>query len=223
MSNKENNDFAQSMKDLLSATAPSPTAKADSPATKETSKTTPKSEPTPAQRSYAQLLPVRTVEPTDEVTIISPGTKIVGDISTNGSLQIGGDIRGNITVASTLELAGRVIGNIEAEDITISSSAVRGDIAARNSIHMDKDTTVIGDVITKTAEINGKIRGNMTVIDRAHIEADSVLVGNLVSGTVNIEDGAMLKGDVSILNAVVEEEAPLDLDAIFDIDMDDFT
>lgn len=137
-------------------------------------------------------------KPSEEVTIIAKGTKIVGDISADGGLRVGGDIKGNIHVVGKLELNGKVIGDIEAEDIIVCTSMVKGNVAARNMITLDKETTVVGDVSARTAELDGRIKGNMTVKQRAHMQTDSVLLGNLTSGTVNIEEGAMLRGDISI-------------------------
>lgn len=155
--------------------------------------------------------------PSNEVTIIAPGTKIIGDIDTDGGLRIGGSIKGNVHVAATLELNGKVIGDIEAEDIKITTSVIKGNVTARNLINMDKDTTVVGDVAARNVEIDGKIKGNLSVSERAHIETDSILVGNLISGTVNIEEGAMLKGDISITN-IQGDDVDVDIPD-FDIDI----
>ena len=156
-------------------------------------------------------------KPSEEITIIAKGTKIVGDISADGGLHVGGEIKGNIHVVGKLELNGKVIGDIEAEDITISTSMVKGNVAARSSITIDKETTVAGDVSARNAEFDGRIKGNMTVKERAHIQTDSVLLGNLTSGIVNIEEGAMLRGDILITdsqgNDVKIDE--LDFDIVF--------
>ena len=154
-------------------------------------------------------------KPSEEVTIIAKGTKIVGDISADGGLHVGGEIKGNIYVVGKLELNGKVIGDIEAEDIGVTTSMVKGNVTARNSITLDKETTVVGDVSAKTAELDGRIKGNMTVKERAHIQTDSILLGNLTSGTVNIEEGAMLRGDIAITDMQGHDVSIDDLD--FDI------
>ena len=151
-------------------------------------------------------------KPSEEITIIAKGTKIVGDISADGGLRVGGDVKGNIHVVGKLELNGKVIGDIEAEDIIVTTSMVKGNVVARNKITLDKETTVAGDVSARTAELDGRIKGNMNVKQRAHMQADSVLMGNLTSGTVNIEEGAMLRGDISITNMRGKDVAIDDLD-----------
>lgn len=164
---------------------------------------------------FAQPLPAN--DAVGSVTVIAAGTKIVGDIDTDGALCIEGSVKGNVRVGTKLDLNGKVLGDIEAEDIEIISTAVKGNVVARNTVHMDKDTTIVGDVSAKNAEIDGKIKGNLTVSERAHIKVDSILMGNLVSGTVNIEEGAMLKGDISITNIQSENVTIVEPD--FDINI----
>jgi cytoskeletal protein CcmA (bactofilin family) len=188
----------------LASSAPATAANAPTPAASTSG--------APAQYVSAQAFQT----PSNEVTVIAPGTKIVGDIEADGGLRVGGDIKGNIKVAGQLELNGKVIGDIEAQDITIVSTMVRGNVTARNLINVDKDTTIVGDVAAQNAEIDGKVKGNLTAKERAHLQADAILVGNLASGTVNIEEGAMLKGDIAITSAQSEVDVK---DFDFEIDI----
>lgn len=139
-----------------------------------------------------------------ETTVIAPGTTVMGDITTSGGLRIGGDVKGNLRVVSMMELNGKVIGDIEAADAVIVGSVIRGNVTISNSLTMDGDTTIVGDIIAKTLESDGKIKGNVSVEDRAHFQSSAVLVGNLTSGTIIIDEGAMLKGDISITSAQPE-------------------
>lgn len=141
---------------------------------------------------------------TGETTVIAPGTTLVGDMSTAGGLRIGGSVKGNLKVASMMELNGKVIGDIEASDAVIVGSVIRGNVTVANVLTMDGDTTIVGDVSAKNVDINGKVKGNLTVGERSHFQSNAVLVGNLMSGTVIIDEGAMLKGDISITSADTE-------------------
>lgn len=151
-----------------------------------------------------------------QITVIAPGTVIIGDMTTAGGLRVDGEVKGNLHVHSRLELKGKIIGDIEAEDAIITTSLIRGDIKASNVITIDGGTTVVGDVSAKNVQVNGKIKGNLTVEERAHFEERATLVGNLISGTVIIDEGAMLKGDIAITNAQNEnisvEEPEFDIE-----------
>ncbi len=139
------------------------------------------------------------------VTYIAPGTVVVGDINTNSDLRVLGEVKGNLKVATKLELNGKVIGDIEADEAAIANSLIRGNLTVRNLVTLDADTTVVGDVSARNAEINGKVKGNLTVDERGHFKTNATLVGNLISGTVIIDEGAMLKGDIAITNAQYED------------------
>jgi cytoskeletal protein CcmA (bactofilin family) len=139
-----------------------------------------------------------------ETTVIAAGTTLVGDVSTAGGIRVNGSVKGNLKIASTMELSGKIIGDIECVDATVSGSMVRGNVAVTNVLTIDSDTTIVGDVSAKNVDINGKIKGNLMVEERSHFQADAILVGNLISGTVIIDEGAMLKGDISITNQRTE-------------------
>lgn len=149
---------------------------------------------------------VREESPDDaSVTVIAKGTTIVGDISVSGSLRVGGNIKGNVKVGALFELNGNIIGDIEAEDAMINASVVKGDVTVANVFNMDNSSVIVGDVSARSADIDGKIKGNLTLDERGHFQSNSIIMGNLVSGTVIIDEGAMLKGDISITNAQTED------------------
>ncbi len=178
---------------------------------------------TPAEEPVAAPVAAPAVAPaaaptaaTGDVTVVAPGTVIVGDISTAGGLRVEGEIKGNLNVASTLELTGKIIGDIKAADAVITKSLIKGNVAVKNFVTIDGETTVVGDVSGRTSQVNGKVKGNLTVEERAHFEPRATLVGNLIAGTVIIDEGAMLKGDIAITNAQNEninvEEPDFDID-----------
>ncbi len=152
------------------------------------------------------------------VTYIAPGTVVVGDINTTSDLQVLGEVKGNLKVATKLELHGKVIGDVEADEAAITGSLIRGNLTVQNLVTIDADTTIVGDVSARNAEINGKVKGNLTVDERGHFKTNATLVGNLISGTVIIDEGAMLKGDIAITNAQYEDISVEEPE--FDIEID---
>ncbi len=151
----------------------------------------------------------------DAVTVIAPGTTIVGNLTSNGSLVMNGDIKGDVKVARKFTLEGRVIGDVDAQEVEIIRSSVKGNITVTGDLEMDDHTIVVGDISAKNTTTNGKIKGNLTVLERGHLKPSATLVGNLVAGTVIIDEGAMLKGDIAITNAqnenIVVDEPEFDI------------
>ncbi|MGD9560365.1 MAG: polymer-forming cytoskeletal protein [Oscillospiraceae bacterium] len=167
--------------------------------------------PAPAPAPMAPPMPA----PADvEPTVLAPGTTVVGDVTTAGGLRIGGSVKGNLRSAGAFELNGKVIGDIEAAEAVIVGSLIRGNVNLLGTLTMDAETTIVGDVSAKTIECDGKIKGNVTIADRSHFLPNAILVGNLMSGTIIIDEGAMLKGDMSITSA------PADAITVDDPDFD---
>jgi len=103
-------------------------------------------------------------------SLLTSGTRIVGDIETPGALMLGGHVQGDGNVAGELcissgaswrgevhalsaVVAGEVIGVISvAESIEIAATAVlRGRVSAR-SIAMARGATIDGDVTVTSGE-----------------------------------------------------------------------
>ena len=95
-------------------------------------------------------------------SIISPDLKIVGDLKSNGDIQIDGTIVGDIN--SRLLTVGEqavVEGCIVADTVRISGT-VKGQIKAR-MVHLDKDARVTGDLTheTLTMEAGALLEGQV--------------------------------------------------------------
>ncbi len=151
----------------------------------------------------------------DAMTVIAPGTTIVGNINTNGNLTMNGDVKGDVKVAKKFILEGRVIGDIDAQELEVKRSSIKGNITVAGNLNMDDHSVVVGDISAKNTTTDGKIKGNLTVLERGHLKPSATLVGNLVAGTVIIDEGAMLKGDIAITNAqndnIIVDEPEFDI------------
>ena len=105
-------------------------------------------------------------------SIISPDLKIVGDLKSNGDIQIDGRIEGDIN--SRLLTIGEqavVEGCIVADTVRISGT-VKGQIKAR-IVHLDKVARVIGDVTheTLTMEAGASLEGQVKRLEPARTAA----------------------------------------------------
>ncbi len=99
-------------------------------------------------------------------SIISPNLKIVGDLKSNGDIQIDGTVEGDInTHLLTVGEQAVVDGCIVADTVRISGT-VKGQIKAR-MVHLDKDARVTGDLIheTLTMEAGALLEGQVKRMD----------------------------------------------------------
>ncbi len=98
-----------------------------------------------------------------EINIINAGTKISGDLSSEGDLRIDGSVTGNISVKTKLVLGASAIveGNIKAQNCDISG-ILKGNINVTELLTIKATSKTTGDIssskliIEAGAEFNGK-------------------------------------------------------------------
>ncbi len=101
-------------------------------------------------------------------SIISADLKIVGDLHSNGDLQIDGAVEGDITSRSVTVGEGAVVrGSLVAENVRVYG-AVFGQIKA-NSVTLAKTAKVEGNVVHQalSMEAGAALSGNLSRLDTA--------------------------------------------------------
>ena len=137
-----------------------------------------------------------TQEVTDEVSIITPGTTIKGNLSTTGSFSINGRVEGNVQCNGKLEVTGTIIGNS-------SSSEVFSDVK------IGLGSVVVGNISATSAVIAGAVKGDIDVQGPVVVDTSAVIVGNIKSRSVQINNGAVIEGFCS------QCYADIDVDSLF--------
>jgi cytoskeletal protein CcmA (bactofilin family) len=96
------------------------------------------------------------------INVIGEGTRISGDISSNGDLRIDGTVEGNLLTSGkcVLGITGVIKGNIDAKNADISGQ-VRGDITIQNLLLVKSSGKVHGDIKTSkiVVENGGEFNG----------------------------------------------------------------
>ncbi|OYU96877.1 MAG: cell shape determination protein CcmA [Bacteroidetes bacterium B1(2017)] len=98
-----------------------------------------------------------------EINILNGGTKISGDLSSEGDLRIDGSLKGNIDVRAKLVLGttANVEGNIKAINCDVSGNIV-GNISVTELLTIKSSAKINGDIscgkliIESGAEFNGR-------------------------------------------------------------------
>ena len=91
-------------------------------------------------------------------TLIGNGSSVRGDLTVNGSVSIDGDLDGdlksdgNVIVSSNA----RIRGNIEAASATIGG-IVLGNITAEASVKLLTSSAVIGNIATRSIQMDDKV------------------------------------------------------------------
>ena len=66
------------------------------------------------------------LEVTDEVSIITTGPTIKGNLSTTGSFSISGRVEGNVQCNGKLEVTGTIKGNSSSSDVFSDAAKIEG-------------------------------------------------------------------------------------------------
>lgn len=88
--------------------------------------------------------------PAEDVSIISSGVKIEGNLVSEGNVRIDGIVEGNVTVNGNLTIGdvSELHGEVKAKNITMSGK-VFGKISAQEKLKLEQKSILKGDLITK--------------------------------------------------------------------------
>ncbi|MCR5172845.1 MAG: polymer-forming cytoskeletal protein [Treponema sp.] len=91
-------------------------------------------------------------------TLIGQGSFVSGDVKINGFIRVDGDVDGNIQTQSNVIIGdkSRVRGNINAASCIIGG-IVTGDVTAPKGIKLLSGSVLIGDIVTKSLQIEENV------------------------------------------------------------------
>lgn len=151
-----------------------------------------------AMLNVAEEKPIEDVSVSEEAdsatTYITKGTKITGDIETDGSVDIIGTVEGNVICKGKLVLGGNIQGNVSAGEIYANAARIEGDLTCEGSTKIGVGSVVIGKVSGSSAVIAGAVNGDIDVQGPVIVDSTAVIMGNIKSRSVQINNGAVIEG-----------------------------
>ncbi len=164
----------------------------------QTSRPNPYAQANPANQSadFSQSFSL-TPPDTEEMTIISKNTVVVGNIHSLANVTIDGNVRGMVNVLKNANLSGALIGNLVCNNSVLHGSSVEGNMLAKSSSYIDNDSILLGDMKAQNSSIDGKIKGNIDVGSKIVLHKNAIVAGNINTDSIAIEDGANIKGFVN--------------------------
>lgn len=130
----------------------------------------------------------------DEVSTITAGMTINGDITSQGSLDLVGCVHGNISVAGKMSITGMIEGNSQASEVYAESAKITGEIRSEGTVKVGQDTVIIGNIFAISAVIAGAVKGDIDVQGPVVLDSTAVVMGNIKSKSVQINNGAVVEG-----------------------------
>lgn len=130
----------------------------------------------------------------DEISNITAGMVINGDITSQGSLELVGAVHGNINVSGKMSITGVIEGNSQAAEIYAESAKITGEVRSMGTVKVGQETVIIGDIYATSAVIAGAVKGDIDVHGPVILDTTAIVMGNIKSKSVQINNGAVIEG-----------------------------
>jgi len=130
----------------------------------------------------------------DETAVITAGMTIKGDISSQGSVDIIGDIIGNIDIMGKLNVTGSINGNSKSAEFYAEKARINGEVHSEGSLKIGQNSIIIGNIFGSSAVIAGAVKGDIDVHGPVVLDTSAIVMGNIKSRSVQINNGAVIEG-----------------------------
>ncbi|MCR5747611.1 MAG: polymer-forming cytoskeletal protein [Lachnospiraceae bacterium] len=134
---------------------------------------------------------------TDESAVITEGMTINGDITSEGSLEVIGEINGNISIKGKLTISGTITGDSMAGEIFADSAKIKGEIKSTGSVKIGQSSVIIGNVSGTSAVVAGAVKGDIDIQGPVILDTSAIVMGDIKSKSVQINNGAVIEGHCS--------------------------
>ncbi len=101
----------------------------------------------------------------------------------------------------------KLIGDCETDGTVRIEGTVEGSVRAGKAVVVGKDGLVDGDISTQDAVISGRVKGTLVAESRLELQATSHLEGEVRARRMQLEEGAVLNGTVSMGEAATSRPA----------------
>lgn len=146
----------------------------------------------------------------DEVSVITEGTIIKGDIVSNGSIDVRGQVEGNVACNGKLVVTGVVNGNSNSSEFFADAAQIEGEVVSTGTVKIGLGSVIIGNVTSTSAVIAGAIKGDIDVQGPVVVDTSAVVMGNIKSRSVQINNGAVIEGFCSQCYSDVDVQSLFD-------------
>ncbi len=99
-----------------------------------------------------------------------------------------------------------IVGDCEIEGTVRVEGSVRGSVTATKAVVIGKQGIVSGDVRTQDAVVSGRVEGTLVAASRLELQATCRIDGEIYTRRMQLEEGAVLNGNVHM-----GQDVPMDV------------
>ncbi|WP_294853685.1 polymer-forming cytoskeletal protein [uncultured Oscillibacter sp.] len=151
--------------------------------------------PYTTEPSYNRAMPSAPVQK----TILAAGTTFVGNMTAQGDVDMDCEFQGDIRANGTVTIRTKLAGDLSARVAELVSCEVQGDVHADESVRIDSNSKVIGNITGKDLNCSGSIQGNVQVSGHVQVSGSAYIEGDLEAASISIENGAGISGQMQVL------------------------
>lgn len=168
---------------------------------------------TPVFSEAKHVTPINTISGGNmNIGSIPEGMTIVGDIESDGSLDVMGVVKGNISILGKLNITGTVEGNSKASEVFADGAKIVGEIVSQGTVKVGNSSIIKGNIAATSAVLAGAVKGDIDVNGPVVLDSTAIIMGNIKSKSIQINNGAAIEGlcsqcyaDISPVSFFTEE------------------
>lgn len=129
-----------------------------------------------------------------QIATFTSGMTVTGDITSEGSLDLEGNVIGNIDILGKLTITGSVTGNVQASEIYADNARIAGDANSQGGVKIGANSVIIGNIYANSAVIAGAVKGDLDIHGPIILDASAIIMGDIKSKSAQINNGAVIEG-----------------------------
>jgi cytoskeletal protein CcmA (bactofilin family) len=90
----------------------------------------------------------------------------------------------------------KLVGDLSSESSLRVDGSIQGNVNCAGKIVIGTEGSIVGDVISVQAEIEGTVEGDLKVEDILILQKTAIVKGAMTVGRLVIEDGAQIGGNI---------------------------
>lgn len=133
-------------------------------------------------------------------TVIPKGMRIIGNIESEGRIEVLGRVDGDIVTKDDAIITGTIVGNVTGGNLLLQNCGVKGNLKSDGNITVEREAKVVGNVFAENLHLDGKIKGDIKVNQTADMANGALVIGDIETQYISTSRGTKIKGSI-ITNA----------------------
>lgn len=133
----------------------------------------------------------------DQLTVITKGTSIKGDIISDGAIEVYGSVTGSIAAQGKIVVSGEISGDSKGNEIFVDGAKIHGNLESEGTVKIANESIIIGNIKAACAVIAGAVKGNIDVNGPVVLDSTAKVLGDIDCKLVQINNGAVIEGRCS--------------------------